>query len=131
MSVKSVPAALAALTVVALLLAVWHRPALHAAASRLWGDLAAEVRPAADPAATVRKCGGAAGVAYTDAACPSGTRELALDGGGLTVLPSPAARLSPVQSSAGKASAPNVRQLLLSADGADLKAQRIDQVIGR
>lgn len=130
MSVKGASTALAALAVVALLVSVWHRPAaLQLAASKLWSDHAAEVEPSSNPAAAVRRCSGGAGVIYTDGACPPGTRERALGGGGLTVLPTPVARAPRLMSSERTASAPNARQLLLSTDGADLKAQRIERVI--
>jgi len=42
-------------------------------------------------AAGVHKCQGAAGVLYVDHACPAGSRELAADGGTVTVVPFPKA----------------------------------------
>lgn len=46
---------------------------------------------AALSAAGVHKCQGAGGALYVDHACPKGTRELAADGGTVTVVPFPKA----------------------------------------
>lgn len=102
------------------------RPAL-ASAFGLLPDLKAR-GDAAAPRATqaLRKCAQGDKMLYTDALCPPGSRELAV-GGQLSVVPSPAA-----QAKTSAASAPrNVRELLVPADGVDLKAERIDALIGK
>lgn len=83
------------------------------------------------PVATgaVRKCVGAAGVQYTNEACPAGSREQPLDGGSLSVLPA-----APVQASAavqGAGSAVSPLRRLSGPAVPDLQQRQVDQALGR
>lgn len=130
------------LLVTALLLALWwgrDQPALQA-----WLPDALRQAPAvptlpnlgtaagANPAAAARKCVGAGAlVTYTNGPCPAGTREQALDGGTLSVLPAvraPAAAAA--AETAGSAQAP-LRRLAGPDDSAAQRERVLEQALHR
>lgn len=98
---------------------------------RAWWPAALPALPApAVPAvrAHTRKCvslgGGVAAVTYTDDTCPPGTREQALQGGTVSVLPAgPAPAASPAQ-------AP-LRRLAGDGPPADVQQRRVDEALQR
>jgi hypothetical protein len=79
-------------------------------------------------ATSVRKCVAGAQVLYSDGACPAGSRETTTGGGTVTVLP--ALRVQPGGGAASKP-LPNVRDLLVDPQAADLKDKRMEEVIGK
>lgn len=86
--------------------------------------------PSAAVAPGLRKCMLGGQPTYTNGACPPGSREQALTGGSLSVLP--AAPVPTPSEAPGAAPVGHVRELLLKPDGqaeADMKAKRIDRVV--
>ncbi len=82
----------------------------------------------------LRRCERAGAVVYTDAACPPGSRERAVDRGSLSVLPAgPTAR--PASADPGLTGTPGptptVRDLLGKPGDTDLKDQRMERIIGK
>lgn len=91
----------------------------------------ARVQAAGQSGAAARKCQGAARVVYTDGPCPAGTREAAMDGGSVTVLPAvrpPAAAAA--AASAGSAQAP-LRRLAGPDDSAAQRERVLEQALHR
>lgn len=81
--------------------------------------------------AAARKCQGATQVVYTDGPCPAGTREAAIDGGSVTVLPAvrpPAAATA--AASAGSAQTP-LRRLAGPDDSAAQRERVLEQALHR
>jgi hypothetical protein len=73
-------------------------------------------------AAGLHKCVQGSQVLYTDAACPAGTRPLAITGGAVSVLPgTPAA--------APAASRPNMRDLLAPKEEQSLRDKMMERTI--
>jgi hypothetical protein len=62
-------------------------------------------------AARARKCTGPTGTRYTDGPCPAGSREQALDGGALTVLPRAPATVGAAGPDAAASALPPLRRL--------------------
>lgn len=90
--------------------------------------MAAPEAPSAS-AADLRKCLADGRVVYTNGKCPAGSQVQALTGGSVSVVASPRPLLPP---SAGTATLPNARELLLDPRGAaELKDRRMDAVIGK
>lgn len=124
------------LLVAALLLAVWWGrdvPALQGwLPDALRQQAGGASRGAAPPAAAgARKCLGTAQVVYTNGPCPDGTREQAMDGGAVTVLPAPkvpAAAAAP--GPAGSAQAP-LRRLAGPDDVAAQRERVLEQALNR
>jgi len=81
---------------------------------------------AALSAAGVHKCQGAGGVLYVDHACPQGTRELAANGGTVTVVPFPKA---PPPQSAG--SGPRLVQGMSPEEVDRVRDRLIEQAANR
>ena len=92
--------------------------------------LALPALPSAAGTPGPRKCMRAGQATYTNEACPAGSREQAMTGGSLSVVP--AAPAPALRDEQGAAPVGNVRDLLLKPDGqaeADAKAKRIDRAI--
>ena len=82
--------------------------------------------PGPAAAGGLHKCLQGSQVLYTDAPCPQGSRTQAV-AGAVTVVPGmPSGPPAPAASGL-----PNVRQVLAPPDAVDLKAERIDAVIGK
>lgn len=83
----------------------------------------------------VRKCRKGEQVIYTDGECPSGSREHAVNGGSVTVVPAQRSVPSPELPSASErpgSGLPNARELLRPDDGqARLRDQAMERVINR
>ncbi|MFZ4550999.1 MAG: hypothetical protein ACOYNB_04175 [Aquabacterium sp.] len=88
---------------------------------------ATEVSPKAP--AGVRKCKQGDSVVYTDGECPKGSREQAVSGGSVTVVPGQA---TPAATASGN-KLPHARDLLAPKDdgSASLRDQAMDRVINR
>jgi hypothetical protein len=88
---------------------------------------------AATSTAAPRKCKTATAVIYTDGACPAGSREMALEGGTVTVVP---AQAPPAAAAAEAPAAPASARSLLKElsgpqDSAAIKAKMIEQAMQR
>lgn len=91
--------------------------------------LSMPVVPSVAGAPGLRKCMLDGQTTYTNGDCPAGSREQAVTGGSLNVLPAAPVPASPDLQ--GAAPVGNVRDLLLKPDKqaeADLKAKRIDAI---
>lgn len=98
----------------------------HPRVRALWSAVAPAVPTPEAPAARARKCVAGAEVVYTNDTCPPGTREQALQGGTVSVLPA-----APAAAPAVSAPQAPLRRLAgegLAADGQD---RRVDQAMQR
>ena len=78
--------------------------------------------------AGVRKCRQGETVIYTDGDCPTGSREFAVTGGAVTVVPGPSTLTMPAPPNGPL---PHAREVLLPDDGkARLRDQAMERVIG-
>ena len=85
--------------------------------------------PARKGLAGVRKCRQGETVIYTDGDCPAGSREFAVTGGAVTVVPGQSTLNAPALPS-GRL--PHAREVLLPDDGnARLRDQAMERVISR
>lgn len=109
------------------------RPVLPTAVADLLFKVVDAGRAASPPAlrdavpvqgvALARKCVSGSAVEYTTGPCPPGSREVAMSGGTVTVVPGPAAALP----ASAPASLPTVRDLLVPPSKVDMQQQRVDQ----
>lgn len=114
-----------------LALAVWQRDAvrgqLQALGLPLPGWTAAAPPLPGRSGRTPRKCvAGDSAVVYTDERCPAGHRELAVDGGSLSVLP--ATRAAPAAAAPAASAKPLLRQWAPDADGPTIKERMADRL---
>ncbi|MEY2689513.1 MAG: hypothetical protein RL375_3712 [Pseudomonadota bacterium] len=77
-----------------------------------------------------RKCITAAEVVYTNGPCPAGSKEQAVDGGAVTIVPAQRVVRLPAGADAA-ASRATVRDLLVPPDGIDLRERQMERAIGR
>ena len=118
---------------------VWRVAALAAAALALaWGagehlgwqlQTPALLAPAPSAASALRKClpaSGSGAVLYSSSACPAGTREQAIAGGTVNVLPSVAAVAAAKPASAHK---PLLQRLAPPEEAAALREKRMERAI--
>jgi hypothetical protein len=102
----------------------------HPRVRALWPAALPALPTSAAPAARTRKCVrveagvGEGAITYTNDACPPGTREQALQGGTVSVLPAPPAP------AASPAQAP-LRRLAGEGQPADGQQRRIDEALQR
>lgn len=107
--------------------------ALAAAALWLWPGLGAPGTSVggtsmAGSDGALRKCRRGAQIEYTNGLCPPGTREEAVRGGSLSVLPAPPAPAAAVTAASAQ---PLLRGLARDVDGREMQDKRIERVIGR
>lgn len=93
------------------------------------GAVSRAVPGLAGPGPAVRKCHGAAGVTYTQDACPPGTREAALSGGTLTVLPAAPAAARAASAGAAASAVSPLRRLAGAHDPREFQERRIEHAV--
>ncbi|HEX5312697.1 hypothetical protein [Aquabacterium sp.] len=78
-------------------------------------------------AGAMRKCKKGREITYTDGDCPAGSKEFGVQGGSVTVVPSPSATAAPEKDGAPRA---NVRNLLVDPEkDAELRNKRMDRIV--
>lgn len=82
-------------------------------------------------AAAARKCRGAGQLVYTDGACPAGTREEAMDGGAVTVLPAQRPPAAAAPATPGASAQTPLRRLAGPDDNAALRERVLEQALHR
>ena len=92
-----------------------------------WERMAA--RPTTAQGAGLRKCLVDGRPLYTDGECPSGSRQQAITGGTVTIVKGQAPATTGQAASSVRPT--DVRDLLVTRDGVDIKEKRMDQVIGQ
>lgn len=114
-----------------LALLVWFHPGLVGLAKLqdLLGTSAAPHGSSRSQAAgQLRKCVVQDEVLYTNGECPAGSRQQAVAGGSVSVLPA-----APVAAPASAPRGPNkhVRDLLVKPDEVNIKDKRMEEIIGK
>lgn len=85
-----------------------------------------QAAPVARKVGGMRKCKKGREVIYTDGDCPTGSKELGMNGGSLTVVQSPSDTATPEKDTPR----PNVRNLLVDPEkDAELRNKRMDRIV--